>query len=331
MPIRSTAKPVVRKPLSRPVGRPRKHDGGEVRGDKNSRAAKGSRGKGSGAKGWTPARRAAASERGRELARVMAERRAGSERESAIDRDTDTPYQRAGGERNATAVASATGPAEPTRYETGFDGVEWADAGVRGRVFICGLPGSGKSQLLCDRVRSGRRVIVFDPVNADTLKSLLSDGFVPVSQPGELRALLMRQGGEDFRFLYTPTQGDGLQHFEAVNLMVRKCRHLLYAVDEVDKYQQPGFAPPEFYELLNYGRHAEVAMIGTARRPAQVSKEYTYGLSEVVAFAFTEPGDLKYFEAKCGGTAANQLPSLGKYAYLRCMADGRVSQGSGWR
>jgi hypothetical protein len=154
---------------------------------------------------------------------------------------------------------------------------------------------------------------------------------MPVSQPMQLREALARSWGTDFRIIYTPTQGVEMQHFEAVNELVRKCGSMLYAIDEVDKNQQPGWAPPQFYELLNYGRHCKVAMIGTARRPAQVSKEYTYGLSELTAFNFTEPADLKYFESKCGTPATLALPTLGKYAYLRWMQDGRISQGTGWK
>jgi hypothetical protein len=173
--------------------------------------------------------------------------------------------------------------------------------------------------------------VVYDAVNADTLKTLLSDGFLHVHQPEELRQALANAWGVDFRILYTPQQGVEAQHFEAVNELVRKCGSMVYALDEVDKNQQPGYAPPQFYELLNYGRHCKVAMIGTSRRPAQVSKEYTYGLSEVCAFNVTEPGDLKYFESKCGSAASGALPTLGKYAYLRWMQDGRISEGSGWR
>lgn len=143
-----------------------------------------------------------------------------------------------------------------------------------------------------------------------------------MSQPRELRDIIAKNFDGSFRVVYTPNQGDGLKHFEAVNQMVRLCGRMVYAVDEVDKFQEPGYAPPEFYELLNYGRHVEVAMIGTARRPAQVSKEYTYGLSEICSFAFTEPGDRKYFEGKCGAETEGMIPSLGKYEYVRWVQGG---------
>jgi hypothetical protein len=168
-------------------------------------------------------------------------------------------------------------------------------------------------------------------VNATTLKTLVSrDGFVQVSEPSQLRDIIAADFDGDWRVLYTPTGGNGLEHFEAVNKIVRFAGNCLYAIDEVDKFQQPAYAPPELYELLNYGRHVQVAMIGTARRSAQVSKEYTYGLSEICAFRTTEPGDLEYLEKKAAGAGAI-LPTLGQYEYLRWMDDGRKTQGKGWK
>jgi hypothetical protein len=235
-------------------------------------------------------------------------------------------------EPSRPAASAAGGGTFPHAYKPGFIDDEWQDGGVRGRVFIVGLPGSGKSELLYRRVRGCSRVVVFDPVAARTIAQLVEkDGFLRVSQPSELRDLIAENFDGSFRVVYTPTQGDGLKHFESVNAIVRLAGRMVYAVDEVDKYQEPGWAPPELYELLNYGRHVQVAMIGTARRGAQTSKEYTYGLSEICAFSFSEPGDLKYFEGKCGVAVADVIPSLGKYEYIRWM-QGSVApeKGSGW-
>lgn len=179
-------------------------------------------------------------------------------------------------------------------------------------------------------------MIAYDPVKAKTMATLLQHGFVQVHQPEQLIAELERACPVDttvgdFKILYTPLGGDGLKHFEAVNRIVRKMTQLVYAVDEVDKHQQPGWAPPELYELVNYGRHCEVAMIGTARQPAQVSKEYTFGLTEICAFNITEPTQLKYFEAKCGEAAVVELPNLPQYGYLRWIQDGRIFTGKGWK
>lgn len=158
------------------------------------------------------------------------------------------------------------------------------------------------------------------------------DGFQPVHTPGELKQVLAAAGNEGpFRVLYTPLQGDERAHFEAVNELVFKRKHLLYAIDEVDKNQEPNFAPPWLYQLINYCRHQQIAMIGCARRPAQVSKEYTFGLREICAFRFTEPGDLKYWESKCGAEAAVLLPKLQQYGYVRWIEGGQVSVGKGWK
>lgn len=158
------------------------------------------------------------------------------------------------------------------------------------------------------------------------------DGFIEVHQPGELKALLTQAGTDGpFRILYTPKQGEEIQHFDAVCRLVAKRRRMIFAMDEVDKNQQPMWAPPALYELINYARHMEVAMIGSARRTAQVSKEYAYSLSEMCIFQVTEPGDLKYLASKIGTAATEQLPNLDKYAYLRWMQDGSFGVGKGWK
>lgn len=293
--------------LSGAGGKSVRSGGGKVRGNRDAGKNGGARKKDG--RTWTEERKAAARER-------IAAGKPGTKPGTAELEPDPAPV--------------STANAEPTNYEPGFFDGEWQDSGVRGRVFIVGLPNSGKSYLLVERCRRCRRIVVYDPVNADTLKALIGDGFVQVHQPGELRDALANAWGGEFRILYTPTQGVEALHFEAVNELVRKCGSMVYAIDEVDKNQQPAYAPPQFYELLNYGRHHQIAMIGTARRPAQVSKEYTYGLSEVCAFTFTEPGDLKYFESKCGAEATKNLPSLDKYAYIRWQQDGRLSKGKGW-
>lgn len=158
------------------------------------------------------------------------------------------------------------------------------------------------------------------------------DGFIEVHQPSELKAILAAAGRDgSFRVLYTPLKGKEVDHFIAVCKLAAQRKNLILAMDEVDKNQQPGFCPEGLYEIVNYGRHYQIATIGTSRRPAQVSKEYTYALSEICAFRVTEPGDLKYFESKCGSAAMEELPSLGKYAYLRWTDNGEFHVGKGWK
>lgn len=230
----------------------------------------------------------------------------------------------------APPAAPASGSA-PVHYSEGFVDGEWQGGGVRGRVFICGTPGSGKSELLVRRVRGCARAIVFDPIGAETIAQLLGDGFVAIHQPGELRDHLAQNFDGSFRVLYTPKEGDGLKHFEAVNQMVKFCGRMVYAIDEVDKHQSPGFAPQGLYDLLNYGRHHEVALIGTARRSVNVAKDFTFNLSEICAFRFSEPVELRYFENKCGPEMATVIPSLSKYEYARWIEGGPAPERKvGW-
>lgn len=172
---------------------------------------------------------------------------------------------------------------------------------------------------------------MFNTVGAATVAKLASEGFVQVHQPGDLRDILAENFDGSFRVLYTPKEGSGLDHFEAVNQHVKFCGRMVYAIDEVDKFQQPGYAPPALYDLCNYGRHHEVALIGTARRSVNVSKDWTFNLSEICAFAFSEPVELKYYEGKCGPEMSGVIPSLGKYEFARWIEGGPAPERKvGW-
>lgn len=156
-------------------------------------------------------------------------------------------------------------------------------------------------------------------------------GWNRVSTPGALDDALYRAHGGQVRVLYTPLEGDRLKHFEAVNVLVYNYGSMVYGVDEIDTFMQPNYMPPEMYELVNYGRHHDVAMIGCARNCAQVARQYTSMLTEIDVFCMTEPIYLKYIEAACGGDAAAKIPSLGQYQFMRWVSGEGSTVAKGWR
>lgn len=158
----------------------------------------------------------------------------------------------------------------------------------------------------------------------------LGAGWQKFSHPEDMEDWLGENAERDFRIIYTPTAGNKMLHFEAVNIIVKSYGHMVYAVDEIDLFMNAGAMPPEMYDLVNYSRHARVAMIGTARNTVQVARQYTSMLTEACIFCMTEPRYVKYFEDLCGREVSDQLPTLTDYAYVRWMGTGEHITSKGW-
>lgn len=197
-----------------------------------------------------------------------------------------------------------------------FDG-EWNDGEVRGMSFLSGKRGSGKTteaMRLLQQCRGGR-------VFFDTLSKHALPNYVAVSQPGELKDALRVRSTP--RIIYQPRCGNLLEHFEAVNAIVYAVGELVYVVDEIDYHCSASALPPHLYVLVNYGRHSHVAMVFTARRPAQVSRELTGACWEMRLFRTTETRDIRYFADLLGDNrTAESLRTLGNYQYLLWRDDG---------
>jgi len=175
-------------------------------------------------------------------------------------------------------------------------------------------------------------VLFFDALSRheQTLK-----GYKMFSQPGPLRDYLILNRERRFCVLYQPRSGNLTQHFQSVCVVVRAIGNMIFGVDELDMLcgAQWGDSrmPPEFYHLVNYGRHCRVSMLATARRPMSVARGFTSQCLEMRLFGMTERTDLKYFEDYIGQEDSNRLATLQKYEYLHWRGDGPATLEGGRR
>jgi hypothetical protein len=185
--------------------------------------------------------------------------------------------------------------------------------------------------------RRVKRLLWFDGRGADreSENSLQRLGFEHrFHQPGPLREFLRSRLNQPFRVIYQPilpppppptyksngvlqrpTDWLGL-HFAAVTTIVIACGRMIYAVDEIDRVTSAGYAPPGLDYLINQGRHVQVSLECSSRRPAQVPRELTSQAHRFVIFKMTEPADLDYLEKYIGKDARNRLPALHDYHFL---------------
>lgn len=206
----------------------------------------------------------------------------------------------------------------------GFVDGEYQDGELRGCTFVAGKRGMGKTTEM-GRLLSlcSGGALFFDTLSRH---EAALPGYKIFSQPGDTEAYLRANSKRRFRILYQPRAGSVHEHFRAVCTIVRAFGEMIFGIDELDMLcgSQWGDArmPPEFYHLVNYGRHCKVSMLATARRPMSVARGFTSQCLEMRLFGMTERTDLKYFEDYIGESDARRLASLQKYQYLHWTGDG---------
>ena len=200
----------------------------------------------------------------------------------------------------------------------GFAEGEYQDGELRGLSLIAGKRGMGKTTEMARLLsQCGGGVVFFDSLSKHD--SILT-GYKIITQPGDLAAYLRVNRGRRFRVLYQPRAGDQAAHFRSVCVIVRAIGWMIFGIDEIDMQCGPRWGdsrmPPEFYHLVNYGRHERVSLLATARTPMSVARGFTAACLSMRIFQTTEESHIRYFEAYVGEENARALRSLEKYKYL---------------
>jgi hypothetical protein len=120
-----------------------------------------------------------------------------------------------------------------------------------------------------------------------------------------------------------------MRHFNAVTHLVIACGQMIYVIDEIDRVSTSSWAPRGLDYLINQGRHVQVSLAASSRRPAQIPKDLTSQAHLMFIFKNTEPGDLDYLGKYIGKSAAVQLPTLSDYRFLRWEESEGISIGGG--
>lgn len=94
-----------------------------------------------------------------------------------------------------------------------------------------------------------------------------------------------------------------------------RLRDCVLVVDELDAVCKGGgtqIREQHLRQIVEYGRHLEVTLIGGARRAAAVHRSITAGADKMYIFRLTEPNDLDYIKDYCGADFAEQVRQLPK-------------------
>lgn len=107
------------------------------------------------------------------------------------------------------------------------------------------------------------------------------------------------------------------EEFNELCKISRKIGRHTFVVDEADLYAPPSITKDKpFYKLVNMGRHSEVDIITTSRRPARISRDLT-SQTDIVFFAKSlEPKDHDYIKNYIGKEYVETVQNLPKFSYL---------------
>lgn len=191
-------------------------------------------------------------------------------------------------------------------------------------IFICGRRGSGKTTLARWLMERYRRAVVFDP-------KAQYEGEIFTSLLDLYLSLHKKVGRGDVRAVFRPdlTFGDDDQEAgandkrvfnlfcEVVYSFGKEFGPVLFLCDEMDRFTGPGPKIPRWFDILvNEGRHAGVAMIGIARRPAKVPKDFIENAHEIYCFHM-KGGALGYLASTLGAEDVARLPGLKPLTFLK--------------
>lgn len=155
---------------------------------------------------------------------------------------------------------------------------------------IFGKRGAGKSTLAKILQRRATRVIILDPLAEYSSLSIQCDTL----------ELLVKYilSNKTFRLSYVYDDKS-----EYLSEIIYKLGNVLFVVEEVDLVCNLHSSQYWFDALIKRGRHRDVSLLTTSRRPAEVSRLLTSQAHNIYAFNTTEPNDIKYLSGYVGKDA----------------------------
>jgi hypothetical protein len=113
-----------------------------------------------------------------------------------------------------------------------------------------------------------------------------------------------------------------LDDFEELGKYVYRMKKVCFVIDEIDMFFDTRATSKNIVnKLVQYGRHNQIDIITTSRRPANISRNLT-ALTDVFYFAkIREPNDKKYVKQSIGDEFVKTVESLNRFEFLKVDID----------
>lgn len=155
---------------------------------------------------------------------------------------------------------------------------------------ILGESGAGKTVYLnaavAAAVHSGGRAVYIDAKGENPHMG------EPVRSPAELVRYIARNARRRQWSVVLDAQGVTRAQMRPVWIALRKLGRVVVALDEADKWVHSGIGneiqPESLRELIGWGRSRGVALLATARQPAEVHRDLRNSLSAAVSFSHSD-------------------------------------------
>ena len=86
-----------------------------------------------------------------------------------------------------------------------------------------------------------------------------------------------------------------VEQFDLISgILLAKYKDVLFIIDELDIFDNPGANNIYFKRLLHIGRHKNIDVIGATRRAHAINRLFTSQTDTLYCFRTNEPRDLKY-------------------------------------
>jgi len=175
-------------------------------------------------------------------------------------------------------------------------------------IFVSGQRGSGKTFWVQHYIKTLSRVLIYDSLSEYEAANRFED-------LDSLIGFLETVGENWFEVIFDPLDPQDEFEFSIFCRVAQSVGRLHVVIEEIDLFATPFLIPRGLQELIKYGRHRAINLVGVSRRPAEVSRLFTSQASRFILFRQIEPRDIQYFKSIIGDSA-DMLPTLEPYHFL---------------
>lgn len=183
-------------------------------------------------------------------------------------------------------------------------------------LLILGKRGSGKSYFLKHMLRDCSRFLVYDTLGE------YEDGVV-FQDRQMLFDFWKERLDDDLRLIYQPLQPE--EEFDYICNLVYESGNMIFAAEEIDKFCRPNGISLPFANVIQRGRHRDIAFVGVSQRPFGINRIISSQAKEIYTFQQSEPRDLEYLSMFIGKDLTEKVRNLPPYHFLYWQSNGKIA------